>query len=112
MACGSGVGTPTLPLLGFYSKILGFSTRPWVLGFFHGGLDFFWGFSKDLGFYWGFHISPKNTIFSSVFLSKSKCFLPNTIGVDSGGQPGDAPPIIRIRAKPLFCPPNNQTRIF
>src|SRR6218665_4028630 len=35
-----------------------------------------------------------------------------TIGVDSGGQPGHAPPIIKMGAKPLFCPPNNQTRIF
>src|SRR6218665_664572 len=35
-----------------------------------------------------------------------------TIGVDSGGQPGHAPPIIRMGAKPLFYPPNNQTRIF
>ena len=29
----------------------------------------------------------------------------DTIGVDSGGQPGHAPPIIRMGAKPLFCPP-------
>src|SRR6218665_1351324 len=34
-----------------------------------------------------------------------------TIGVDSGGSPGTRPPIIRMGAKPLFCPLNNQTRI-
>ena len=28
------------------------------------------------------------------------------------GQPGTRPPIIRMGAKPLFCPPNNQTRFF
>jgi len=33
-----------------------------------------------------------------------------SIGVDSGGQPGHAPPIIKM-GKPLFCPSNNQTRI-
>ena len=27
------------------------------------------------------------------------------IGVDSGGQPGHAPPIIKMGSKPLFCPP-------
>src|SRR6218665_1187757 len=41
--------------------------------------------------------------------SESACI---NIGVDSGGQPGHAPPIIRMGGKPLFCPPNNQTRFF
>src|SRR6218665_2583072 len=38
----------------------------------------------------------------------------STIGVDSGGSArARAPPIIKIGgAKPLFLPPNNQTRIF
>ena len=28
-----------------------------------------------------------------------------------GGSPGTRPPIIRMGEKPLFAPPNNQTRI-
>src|SRR6218665_2013530 len=35
-----------------------------------------------------------------------------TIGVDSGGRPVHAPPIIKMGGKTSFCPPNNQTRIF
>src|SRR6218665_2634048 len=35
------------------------------------------------------------------------------IGVDSGGgSPGTRPPIIKMGAKPIFCRPNNRTRIF
>ena len=37
--------------------------------------------------------------------------LPN-IGVDLGGQPGRAPPIIVLGAKVSFCPPIIQVRIF
>ena len=33
------------------------------------------------------------------------CFLRHAfIGVDSGGQPGHAPPIIKMGGKPLFVP--------
>jgi len=38
--------------------------------------------------------------------------IPLFIGVDSGGQPGHVPPIIKWGAKPLLCPPINHWRIF
>jgi len=58
-----------------------------------------------------FLCSFNNTNQSSEF-SYSSFSVAGPIGVDSVGQPGHAPPIIKMGGKTPFCPPNNQTRIF
>ena len=67
---------PTMPLLGFSPKILGFPKQSWVLGIFFEGLGFFLGFSKGPWVFHGFFkICPKIHLFL-LFFAESKTFLP------------------------------------
>ena len=61
---------PALPLLEFSPKILGFSIRPWDMGFFMKTLAFFSDFFQDLWLFWGFSNFTKKYIYLSGFWPK------------------------------------------